>query len=164
MPASQTKSHPVADSIETAAERKVAELNDKTVENGKKAGAAYIDSYEKAVVQLADGYEKAAGATKIEWLSTVATTQADFTREVTKAYTSAARELVTRLGRFFIPSQGEPTRAAAHPPRKGRRGPSVVNQLESPGGLDPRAVLSQPAGLTDQPARARPRRLATKDS
>ena len=48
------------------------------------------------MVQLADGYEKAANATKIEWLSTVAATQADFAREVTKAYTSAARELVAR--------------------------------------------------------------------
>ena len=35
-------------------------------------------------------------ATKIDWLSTVAAAQADFAREVTKAYTSAARELVTR--------------------------------------------------------------------
>ena len=57
---------------------------------------AYLDSYEKAVVQIADGYEKAATATKLEWLSTVAATQADFAREVTKAYTGAARELVAR--------------------------------------------------------------------
>ena len=95
MPASQTKSNPVANSIETAAER-VAELNEKAVATGKKTGGAYLDSYEKAIVQLADGYEKAAAATPIEWVSTVATTQADIAREVTKAYTSAARELVTR--------------------------------------------------------------------
>ncbi len=62
--ATQTKSDP----IETATE-KVAEFNDKAAENGRKASAAYLDSYEKAVVQFADGYEKAATATKIEWLS-----------------------------------------------------------------------------------------------
>jgi hypothetical protein len=91
MATTQTKSDP----IETAAE-KVAEFNDKAVENGKKATATYLDTYEKAVVQLADGSEKAATATRIEWLSTIAATQADFAREVTKAYTSAARDYVAR--------------------------------------------------------------------
>src|SRR4051794_2255010 len=100
--ATQTKT---TDPIDTTAEKvaelnekataKVAELNEKAAENTRKAGAAYLDSYEKVVVQFADGYEKAAGATKLEWLQTLATTQADFAREVTKAYTSAARDLVS---------------------------------------------------------------------
>ena len=81
--ATQTKTDPITESVETAAER-VAELNEKAVANGKKAGAAYLSSYEKA-----------AGATKVEWLATVATAQADFTRDVTKAYAGAARELVS---------------------------------------------------------------------
>ena len=63
--ATQTKTDPITESVETAAER-VAELN-----------------------------EKAAGATKVEWLATVATAQADFTRDVTKAYAGAAREFVS---------------------------------------------------------------------
>jgi hypothetical protein len=90
----QTKTDPVTDSVETAAER-VAELNEKAVVNGKKAGAAYLSSYEKAVLSLADSYEKAAGATKVEWIANLATAQADFSREVTKAYTSAARDFVS---------------------------------------------------------------------
>ena len=89
--ATQTKS----ETTDATAER-IAELNEKAVENGKKAGAAYLDSYEKAVVQIADGYEKAAGATKNEWFTTIAAAQADFAREATKAYTSAARDLVAR--------------------------------------------------------------------
>ena len=89
--ATQTKTDP----IETATAR-IAEFNEKAVENSKTAGAAYLDSYEKAIAQITDGFEKAAGATKIEWLTTVAATQADFTREITKAYTGAARELVAR--------------------------------------------------------------------
>lgn len=92
--ATQTKSNPITDSVETAAERAV-ELNEKAVANGKKAGAAYLSSYEKAVLSAADSYEKAAGATKLEWLATVATTQADFAREITKAYTTAARDFVS---------------------------------------------------------------------
>ena len=63
MATTQSKTDP----IETAT-AKVTEFNEKAIENGKTAGAAYLDSYEKAVVQIADGYEKAATATKIEWL------------------------------------------------------------------------------------------------
>ena len=97
--ATQTKSNSIND-LENASERvgefneKVAELNEKAVVNGRKAGAAYLSSYEKAVRSFADTYERAAGATKIDWLAEVATVQADFTRDVTKAYTTAARDLV----------------------------------------------------------------------
>jgi hypothetical protein len=103
--ATQTKTNTPADSVEHATKRvaefnekaaeRVAELNEQAVANGKKAGAAYLESYEKAVLTFVDGYEKAAGATKVEWLATVATAQADLTRDITKAYASAARELVS---------------------------------------------------------------------
>jgi hypothetical protein len=73
----------------------ITELNEKAVANGRKAGAAYLDSYEKAVLSAADSYEKAAEATKLDWLTTLAAAQARFTREITKAYASAARELVS---------------------------------------------------------------------
>jgi hypothetical protein len=91
--ATQTKSDPVTETIETATGR-IAELNEKAVANSRKAGAAYLTSYENAVLSLADSYEKAAGATRVQWVSTVAAAQADLTREVTKAYASAAREFV----------------------------------------------------------------------
>jgi hypothetical protein len=90
--ATQTKT-PTADSVEAVAER-LTELNEQAVANGRKAGAAYATSYEKAVVALVDSYKKAAAATRLDWVSTMATAQADFTREVTKAYISAARDLV----------------------------------------------------------------------
>ena len=92
--ATQTKTDPISESVETAAER-VAELNEKAVENGKKAGAAYLTSYEKAVLSLADSYEKAAGATKVGWIADIAAAQADLTRGLTTAYASAAREFVS---------------------------------------------------------------------
>jgi len=91
--ATQTKHNPVTDSIETAAER-LGELNEKAVANSRKASTAYLNSYENAVVTFADSYEKAAGASRVEWVSTVAAAQADLTREVTKSYAAAARELV----------------------------------------------------------------------
>jgi hypothetical protein len=92
--ATQTKDNPVIESVETAAER-VAELNEKAVASGKKAGAAYLTSYEKSVLSFADSYEKAAGATKVDWLASVATAQAEFAREVTKVYAGTTRELVS---------------------------------------------------------------------
>jgi hypothetical protein len=90
----QPKSDPVTDSIEAATER-LTELNEKAAANSRKAGAAYLSSYENAVLSLADSYEKAAGASRVEWVGTVASAQADFAREITKAYTAAARELVS---------------------------------------------------------------------
>jgi hypothetical protein len=92
--ATQTKSNPVTDTIETAGER-LAELNEKAAANSRKASAAYLTSYENAVISLAGSYEKAAGASRVEWVSSVATAQADFARDVTKAYTAAAREFVS---------------------------------------------------------------------
>jgi hypothetical protein len=79
----QTKSNPVND------------FSEKAVENGKKAGSAYLDSYEKVVLTLADSYEKAGSATKIDWIETVASAQAGLARDITKAYTTAARELIS---------------------------------------------------------------------
>ena len=92
--ATQSKSSPATESIDAAAER-VAELNEKAVVNGKKASAAILDTYEKTVVSFTDSYEKAAGTTKVDWIASTAAAQADFTREVAKAYTSAARDLVS---------------------------------------------------------------------
>jgi hypothetical protein len=91
--ATQPKTNAINETVEAASER-IAELNEKATANGKKAGAAYLSSYEKAVVSFVDSYEKAASASNVEWLANAATAQADFTRELTKTYTSAARELV----------------------------------------------------------------------
>ena len=90
----QTKSDPITEPVQDAAER-VADLNEKAVATTKKASEAYLSSYEKAVVTLADTYEKATSATKIEWVASIGSLQADATRQITRAYTSAVRELVS---------------------------------------------------------------------
>ena len=89
----QTKSDPITESVEAATER-VADLQQKSVASSKKASEAYLASYENAVVALADTYEKATGASKIEWVVSIGSLQADATREFARAYTSAAREFV----------------------------------------------------------------------
>ena len=73
---------------------KLSEYNEKALETGKKLTGTYIDSYEKAALGVAEFQEKVAAATTIEWVATAASAQAGLTRELTKTYTSVARELV----------------------------------------------------------------------
>jgi hypothetical protein len=47
------------------------------------------------VLSFADSYEKAAGSTQNSWFADMVGAQADYTRKLTKAYTNAARELVS---------------------------------------------------------------------
>jgi hypothetical protein len=88
--ATQSKTDP----IQAAAEQ-VAGLSEQAVATSKKASEAYLSSCEKGLVGLADQYEKTTGATNIDWLTSIGSAQADATRELTRAYTSAVRELVS---------------------------------------------------------------------
>ena len=88
------KSDPITESAEAVAER-VADLHQKSVAQSKKASEAYLSSYEKAVVALADTYEKATGASKIEWVASIGSLQANASREFARAYASSVRELVS---------------------------------------------------------------------
>ena len=90
--ATQTKTPLNGTPDETA--EKVLEYNEKALETGKKLTGTYIDSYEKAALSLTEFQEKVAGASNVEWLATVASAQASLTRELMKAQTSAARELL----------------------------------------------------------------------
>lgn len=73
--------------------KSVEEFNEKAVEDSKQARTAYLDSYQKAVLTAADLYEQSASATDVEWVKTIVAAQARATRELTKAYVNAAREL-----------------------------------------------------------------------
>jgi hypothetical protein len=90
--AGQTRNPPNGNFEETA--QKVVEYNEKVVEIGKRLTGTAIDSYEKAALSAADLQEKVAGASRVEWVASVASAQAGLTRELTKAYTKAARELL----------------------------------------------------------------------
>jgi hypothetical protein len=60
----------------------------------RKAGHAYLDSYEKAVDRAIELELRLAGSTQQDWIKSIAETQADFAREVTSTYTSTARALL----------------------------------------------------------------------
>ena len=80
-------------STEAAADR-VREIAERLVEEGRKVGLTSIDAYERGFYGVAELQHKLARNSQIEWLSTILDAQADFTRSMTEAYTSAGRELL----------------------------------------------------------------------
>jgi hypothetical protein len=92
--ATQTKSDPITDSVQEAASR-VSVFGEQALAASKKATEVYLSSYESSVVTLADAYEQATGATKVDWVASIGSQQADATRQIVRAYTSTVRELVS---------------------------------------------------------------------
>jgi hypothetical protein len=95
--ASSTKAKTSAGSpdarLEAAAER-VRKLNERIIEAGKQTGETTLASYEKALKAIAGAVERGPGSSDIDWISQLATTQAKFIRDVTQAWTSAARDML----------------------------------------------------------------------
>jgi hypothetical protein len=79
--------------IEAAAER-LRKLNERIIAAGKDAGETTLTAYEKALKAIATTLERGPGSSEVEWVSNLATTQAKFIREMTNAWTSAAREML----------------------------------------------------------------------
>jgi hypothetical protein len=77
-----------------AAAEQVSEFNERIVQASKLAGRRYLDGYEQLVENVTGVQQKLAGQSKIDAVQTVVTTQVDMTRQLTSAYTSAARELI----------------------------------------------------------------------
>jgi hypothetical protein len=77
--------------VEAAAER-IRELNERIIDTGKRAGRGTLDIYESTLKAVADSLERGPGSSDIEWVSSIATAQANFIRDLTKAWSSAARK------------------------------------------------------------------------
>ena len=88
----QTKS---ATEAEATANR-IRDLNEQVLEVGRNAGVSFLDVYEKSVKTFADYQDKVGDSSRVEWLATVAHAQAKFTREVSEAYATSARELLVK--------------------------------------------------------------------
>ena len=78
----------------TTAAKQVGELNERLFTAGRRAGSAYLDSYERLVENVTRFQQKLADQSKSRVVRTVVTTQVDVTRQLTSAYTSAAREFI----------------------------------------------------------------------
>jgi hypothetical protein len=77
-----------------AAFQQVQDASDQFVAAARRAGTLYLDSYEKAVDRTVSLERSLAGATQQEWLKNLIEVQADFARELTTSYTSAARAVL----------------------------------------------------------------------
>ena len=79
--------------VEAVAQR-VRKLNERIIDESKSAGEATLTAYEKALKAIAASLERGPGKSDVEWISTLATTQAKWIRDVTTAWTSAARGML----------------------------------------------------------------------
>ena len=77
--------------VEAAAER-IRELNERIIDMGKRAGRGTLDVYESTLKAVANSLERGPGSSDIEWVSSIATAQANFIRDLTKALSSEARK------------------------------------------------------------------------
>jgi hypothetical protein len=79
--------------VEAVAQR-VRKLNERIIEAGREAGESTLTSYEKVLKSIASTIEKQASATDVEWLSSLATAQAKFLRDMATTWTEAARKVL----------------------------------------------------------------------
>jgi hypothetical protein len=91
---SQGKAGPAVDPRVDAVAERIRKLNERIIEAGKGAGEATLTSYEKALKSIASTLERGPGSSEVEWISNLATAQAKFIRDVTTAWTSAARGML----------------------------------------------------------------------
>jgi len=95
--ASQANGAPTSDDgpepLYKAAERAL-ESSEKLRQRSKKLTLASLNACEVAALALADWQDEVAATSPLDLVKTVRGARAEFTRDVTKAYTSTAREMV----------------------------------------------------------------------
>jgi hypothetical protein len=72
--------------------KRVKELSDRLLELTKKNGIGWLEAYEKSLTRMLQLQERAAAATQIEWINTLAATNADFMREMSAVYFQTVRD------------------------------------------------------------------------
>ena len=71
----------------------VRQLNERIIEASRKSGETYLQSYQQLLKTVADVQEEAGKASPWDWVTTMATAQANFTRDIAEAYAAAGRRL-----------------------------------------------------------------------
>jgi len=72
--------------------QRVKELSDRLIELTRKNGVSWLEAYEKSLNRMLELQQRAAAATQIEWINTLAATNADFMREMSAVYFQTVRE------------------------------------------------------------------------
>jgi hypothetical protein len=71
----------------------VRQLNERIIEASRRSGETYLQSYQQLLKTVADVQEEAGKASPWDWVTTMATAQANFTRDIAEAYAAAGRRL-----------------------------------------------------------------------
>jgi hypothetical protein len=90
--ATQTRTQAEKDTDQ--ATKRIRDLNEQILDFGRNAGTGFLEAYEKNLQTFADYQDKVADQTKVDWIASLARAQANFTREVTRVYTSTARDVL----------------------------------------------------------------------
>jgi hypothetical protein len=77
--------------VEQATQR-VRELSERVIEQAKQSGLSWLEAYEKVLESMLRLQQQAAQGTNVEWISSLATTQADFVREISRVYLDTVRQ------------------------------------------------------------------------
>jgi hypothetical protein len=77
--------------VEQATER-VRELSERMIDQAKQSGLSWLEAYEKVLESMLRLQQQAAQGTNVEWVATLASTQADFVREMSKVYLDTVRQ------------------------------------------------------------------------
>jgi predicted RNA-binding Zn ribbon-like protein len=96
MTSSFGSTNPAADATAATEEtvQRIRELTERFIDSAKAAGNASLDAYEKALQNIVDFQEKAAGATQLDWVQSMTSAYAKFMSDISNAYVSAAREML----------------------------------------------------------------------
>jgi len=81
--------------VDEAAKR-VRELSERMIELSKKNGLTWLEAYERVLESMLKLEEKAASGVSSEWVSALATTHADFVREMSQVFLGAMKEQLKR--------------------------------------------------------------------
>ena len=71
----------------------VRQLNEQIIEASKRSGETYLQSYQQLLKTVADVQEEAGKSSPWDWVTTMATAQANFTRDIAEAYAAAGRRM-----------------------------------------------------------------------
>jgi hypothetical protein len=71
----------------------VRQLNERIIEASRSSGETYLQSYQQLLKTVADVQEEAGKASPWDWVTTMATAQANFTRDIAEAYAAAGRRM-----------------------------------------------------------------------
>ena len=74
--------------------QRIRELTERFIDAAKTAGNQSLDAYEQSLRTLVEFEERAAGASQLDWVSSIAAAHAKFVQDVSAAYVSAAREML----------------------------------------------------------------------